>query len=285
MNESGNIVVTGAGGLLGGAVAEVFALHDYDFTALDRNVLDVTNAEACRRIIGELEPLAVINCAAYTKVDQAEDEEDKAAAVNIGGAENVARAAAEVGAKVVYFSTDFVFDGTKEKPYNEDDPPAPINAYGRTKWAGETATRKANPDHAIIRTAWLYGPHGPNFIETILHLARERDELTVVDDQIGSPTYSLDLAAALPMIIQLDLKGTFNLVNAGQTSWFGLAQKALELENIEVRLRAIPSARLDRKAQRPAMSVLDCERMREHGIGLRPWDEALAAYLERRSRA
>lgn len=283
MAEMGRVVVLGAGGLLGGALGEAFALHDFDYHPLTRAELDITDEAACRRVIGQIKPDVVINCAAYTKVDQAEEEEELAGLINGRGAGYAASAAAEVGARIIYFSTDFVFDGRLDRPYTEDDPPAPISAYGRTKWAGETATRQANPEHTILRTSWLYGPHGPNFIETIIRLALDRDELTVVDDQIGSPTYALDLAAVIPLLCHFQLTGTFHLTNSGQTSWFGLAEEALRLEGLKVKLRPISSDQLGRPAARPAYSVLDCGRLAEYNIALRPWPDALAAYLARRS--
>lgn len=273
--NTGPVLLLGAGGLLGGAIQEVFGAAGRELIGLTRAELDITDEVGCRAAMADHRPSAVINCAAYTKVDQAEDEEESATRVNGRGAGIVAGAAAEVGAKVVYFSTDFVFDGTKSEPYTENDPPVPINAYGRSKWAGENATRQANPDHLILRTAWLFGPHGPNFVKTIVRFGREKDELNVVDDQQGSPTCTLDLAAALVKILGLDLKGTYHLVNAGVTSWFGLAQKALEAAGLSPKLMPMTSDRLDRKAIRPTYSVLSCDRLARLGVTMRPWPEAL----------
>jgi len=282
--EPGLTVVLGAGGLLGGALVEVLAAQGQDLAAWDIEEMDVTQARACRHHVGRLKPRTVINCAAYTQVDRAEEEETLANKINVQGAANVAQAAAQVGAKVVYLSTDFIFDGQQETPYCEDDPPAPINAYGRSKWAGENATRRMNPDHLIIRTAWLFGPHGNNFVKTILRLAQDKDELNVVDDQVGSPTYSLDLAQALSRLLREDQRGTYHLVNQGRTSWFGLAARALQEAGLKVRLSPITSDKLNRKACRPAQSALNCDRLKEQGLVLRSWQEALSDYLARWSK-
>jgi dTDP-4-dehydrorhamnose reductase len=280
--EPGPVLVAGAGGLLGGAAVEALAGRGRSVLGLGRAELDVTDASACRLAVAESRPAVVVNCAAFTQVDRAEDEPEPAARVNVDGAANLARAAAQAGAKVVYLSTDFIFDGTQVRPYAEDDPPAPLNAYGRTKWAGEAAVRREAPaGHLILRTAWLFGPHGPNFVRTILRLGREKGELNVVDDQVGSPTSSLDLAAALVQALDLGLAGTFHLVNAGAACWFDLARRALDLAGLKVGLTAISSDKLNRKAVRPVRSVLDCSRIKALGVTMRPWEEALADYLAR----
>jgi len=279
--ERRKVLIAGAGGLLGRALVEGLPARGFEVLGLDRTQLDVLDPAACRAALARHRPRVVLNCAAYTAVDNAEDEEARARAINVDGSANLAAAAAEAGARIIYFSTDFVFDGRQDRPYAEDDPPAPLNAYGRSKWAGEAATRKANPEHLILRTAWLFGPHGDNFIRKILKLGREKGELNVVDDQVGSPTYSLDLVEGLARILDLDLKGTFHLANSGQTSWFGLAQSALRTAGIKARLHPVPSGNLGRKAVRPAFSVLDCGRLKGLGVELRPWPEALAGYLGR----
>jgi dTDP-4-dehydrorhamnose reductase len=284
------LLILGGSGQLGGAVLEALgekAVRAEEFLESGGPAgagnsparVDVTDLEALREVLGKAGLKAVINCAAYTKVDQAEEEEERAEQINVQGAANVAQAAKEVGARVLHLSTDFVFDGAKGAPYTEADPPAPINAYGRTKWAGENAVRRENPDHLIIRTAWLFGPHGSNFVRTIIRLSRKTNELNVVDDQVGSPTFTLDLARALPRLLELDLTGTFHLVNQGQASWFALARKALKIIGLKVKLSPITSDRLGRKALRPAYSVLDCDRLSGLGVDLRPWEEALEECL------
>jgi len=284
------LLILGGPGQLGGAVLEALgekALRAEEFLlnqgpAARKSAparVDVTELKTLREVFARARPKAVLNCAAYTKVDQAEDEEERAELVNVQGAANVARAAKEVGARVIHLSTDFIFDGAKGAPYTEADPPAPINAYGRTKWAGENAVRRENPDHLILRTAWLFGPHGQNFVRTIIRLGRKTDQLNVVDDQVGSPTFTLDLARALPRLLTLNLTGTFHLVNQGQASWFALAKEALKTIGLKVKLSPITSDRLGRKALRPAYSVLACERLSGLGVVLRPWEEALEECL------
>ncbi len=283
------VLVVGAGGQLGRAVLEVLAGRAIPAQACDMVEgqgpacgivrLDVTDPQACLDLVERIVPGAVLNCAAYTAVDKAEEEAEAADLVNRAGAANVARAAARAKAKAVYISTDFVFDGTKTSPYLEDDSPGPLSVYGQTKLAGEEAVREAAPDHLILRTAWLFGPHGPNFVKTIIRAGRERDELNVVDDQTGSPTCALDLAAALVPILEKDLRGTFHLVNRGQATWYGLAEKALELSKTRVRLNRIKSDALDRPAPRPAYSVLSTEKLAARGVVTRPWEGALADCL------
>jgi len=265
--------------MLGRAVVEAFSAQGRNVLGFSRQELDVTDPAACRQVVAQHRPATVINCAGYTKVDQAEDEEDLARLINADGAGYLAEAAAEAEAKVVYFSTDFVFDGQKGKPYNEDDPPAPLSAYGRSKWAGEEATRRANSNHMILRTAWLFGPHGNNFVKTILRLAGEKEELRVVDDQVGSPTFTLDLAASLPGLLDLGQTGTYHLTNQGQTTWFGLAARAIKKAGHKVCLIPITSDQIGRKAIRPAFSALNCGRLKALGVSLRPWEEAVDDYV------
>lgn len=287
--SEGPLVVTGASGQLGRAVLEVLAERALPAQACDlaeadtpdcRIVrLDITDPTACREFLDRVRPWAVINCAAYTAVDKAEDEEAAADLVNRAGAANLAKAAKATGALMVHFSTDFVFDGAKASPYLEEDPPRPLSVYGRTKLAGEEAVRQACPDHLILRTAWLFGPHGPNFVKTILRVAGERDELNVVDDQTGSPSCALDLAQALPLILKKNLRGTFHLVNQGQTTWYGLAREALRLTGSRTRINPITSDQYPTRAVRPAYSVLSGDKLAQEGIRLQQWPEALAQAL------
>src|SRR5262245_52155728 len=191
------LLVTGGAGMLGQAVAAVATRLGHDVIALSRTDLDITDAGHVRRVIGAAEPRAVINCAAWTDVDRAETAEAVATSVNGEGAGNVARAAAESGARLVHVSTDYVFDGSKRTPWVESDPVGPLGAYGRSKLAGEQAVAAAGADHAIVRTAWLFGAGGRNFVDTILALGTERDEVDVVADQVGSPTWAAHLAEGL----------------------------------------------------------------------------------------
>src|SRR3954453_4768488 len=219
------LLVTGAAGMLGTDVVAAASAHDV--VALARADLDIIDADAVRAAVRDSQPDAVINCAAWTNVDLAETEEAQATRVNGDGAGHLAAAAAGVGAHIVHVSTDYVFDGTSTEPYREDAPTGPIGAYGRSKLAGEVAVRDSAPErHAIVRTAWVFGPHGKNFVDTMLRLGAERDELTVVDDQLGCPTYTGHLASALVAIAQTRLQGVLHVAGGGQCTWWDLAVAA-----------------------------------------------------------
>jgi dTDP-4-dehydrorhamnose reductase len=234
--------------------------------ALTRAQLDVTDRDAVREAIAPDD--VVINCAAWTDVDGAEEQEAEALRVNGDGARNVAEAAGVV----VYVSTDYVFDGTKREPYVPSDPVNPMSAYGRTKLAGEQATAEANPRHHIVRTSWLFGPGGGNFVETILRLAGERDVLRVVDDQIGRPTYTRHLAEALIELSRRDDYGIHHRAGGGQCSWFEFAREIVERAGLDCRVEPCTTAEMPRPAPRPAYSVLA-------GGDLPSWQEGLDAYL------
>jgi dTDP-4-dehydrorhamnose reductase len=214
----------------------------------------------------------VINCAAWTDVDGAEADPAAAAAVNATGAGNVAAAAG----RVVHVSTDYVFDGTAREPYVESAPTAPLQEYGRTKLAGELALAAANPDHLIVRSSWLFGAGGPNFVETMLRLGDERDELRVVDDQVGCPTFTGHLAGALAELARGDLRGVLHVAGGGSCSWFGFASAIFRRSGADIRLEPCTTAEFPRPARRPAFSVLASERGAPR---LPAWEEGLDAYL------
>jgi dTDP-4-dehydrorhamnose reductase len=269
------ILVTGAAGMLGrDAVDHLSARHEV--TAVDLDV-DVTDAAAVRACVRESRPEAILHLAAWTDVDGAEEREDEAAAVNATGAGNVAAAAAEAGAALVFPSTDYVFDGRAGRPYTEDDAPAPLGAYGRTKLAGECAVLAAHPAGArVARTAWLYGAHGRNYVDTMRRLGAERDEVAVVDDQEGSPTWTRDLASALEALIACPA-GVYHTAGGGSVTWAGLARAVFEEAGIDCRVRPITTAELGRPAPRPASAALAATR--PGAPRLRPWREALRDYL------
>lgn len=268
--------MTGAAGMLGtDLVARLSARHDV--TAVDMEV-DVTDPAAVDACVAGARPQGVLHLAAWTDVDGAEEHEQRAAAVNADGTGNVARAAAAVGAALVVPSTDYVFDGTSDAPYAEDDPPAPLGAYGRTKLAGERAAREAHPAGArIARTAWLYGAHGRNFVDTMRRLGAERDEVAVVADQVGSPTWTRDLSAALEELLDRP-PGVYHTAGGGAVSWAGLAEAVFEEAGLACRVRPITTAELGRPAPRPAHSPLRVTR--PGAPRLRPWREALRDYIE-----
>ena len=272
------ILVTGAGGMLARAIVAEAAVRGHAVTALARTDLDVTDAAAVLRTMDDARPDAVIQCAAFTRVDDAETAEDVARLVNADGAREVARAAAAAGARMLYPSTDYVFDGAAAKPYAPDDPTAPLNAYGRTKLAGENAVLAEGG--SVVRTSWLYGAGGPNFVTAILRRARAGEPLRVVDDQHGSPTWTGSLAVVLLTLLEKDApNGVYHATNSGETTWFGFAAEALRLAGIEADMTRATTAEFQRRARRPAYSVLDCGAT-EAIVGPIPdWRAALATAL------
>ncbi|MCD6726618.1 MAG: dTDP-4-dehydrorhamnose reductase [Solirubrobacteraceae bacterium] len=272
------LVVTGAGGMLGGAVCAAARAAGHEVLALDRAALDVTDAAACRERLVAARPDAVVNCAAWTDVDGAEIEEAQATAVNGAGAGNVAAGAAVARARIVHVSTDYVFPGDGRDPYVESDAVGPRTAYGRSKLAGEIAVAAAGADHAIARTAWLFGAGGANFVDTMLRLGAERDELRVVDDQIGCPTWTGHLAPALVALAAGRARGVFHAAGGGRATWFELAREALSLAGSHRRVEPTTTAEFPRPAARPAFSVLASERGAD-AVRLPDWREGLRGHL------
>jgi dTDP-4-dehydrorhamnose reductase len=273
------LLVTGAAGMLGHDVIAAAERAGHDVIPLSRAQLDVRDRAAVRAAVASARPDVVVNCAAWTDVDGAEAEEEAATAINGAGAGNVAAAAADAGAFLVHVSTDYVFDGTSGAPYVESSPTSPLNAYGRSKLAGEAAVAAAAPGrHAIVRTSWLFGRAGRNFVATMLGLARERDELTVVDDQVGCPTFTGHLAVALVDIAERRLDGVRHVAGGGACSWHDLAAAAFAATGAEIALERGTTAALGRPAPRPAYSVLRSER--PDTPVLPPWEDGLHAYLE-----
>jgi dTDP-4-dehydrorhamnose reductase len=260
------MVVTGAGGMLGQDVVQVAGDRA---VALARTDLDVTDAPAVREAVAGRN--IVINCAAWTDVDGAESDPDGALRVNRDGARNVA-AAAE---RVLYVSSDYVFDGEKRTPYVESDPTRPLSSYGRSKLAGEQATAAANPRHFIVRSSWLFGAGGGNFVETMLRLGSERDALRVVDDQVGCPTFTGHLADAIVRLAATDDYGVHHVAGSGRCSWYEFAREIFERSGVDCHVEPCTTEDFPRPARRPAWSVLGSER----GHSLPTWREGLEAYL------
>lgn len=252
----------------------------HDVVGYGRAELDVTKAETVKRRLDLERPDIVINCAAWTDVDGAETTEEAAFAINGKGAGNVAAAAAEIEARVVHVSTDYVFDGAKGAPYVESDQPAPLSAYGRTKLAGEEAVAAANRRHFIVRSAGLFGLGGGNFVETMLSLAKKQNEVTVVRDQVSSPTYTWHLAYGIVRLIEGIEYGIHHMAAAGQCSWYEFAAEIFEQAKVECRPLSITSAQYGAAAERPAFSALVSQR--EHVIRLPGWQDGLAGYLAQR---
>jgi len=270
------LLVTGAAGMLGTDV--VAAGGGHDVVAFARADLDITDADAVRAAVRDTRPDAVINCAAWTNVDGAETAEAEATRVNGDGAGHLAAAAAEAGAHIVHVSTDYVFSGDATSPYREDAPTGPIGAYGRSKLAGEIAVADAAPsDHAIVRTAWVFGPHGKNFVDTMLRLGAERDELKVVDDQLGCPTYTGHLAPALIAVAEARLHGVLHVAGGGSCTWWELACAAFERAGLSPTVHRGTTAEFGAPAPRPAYSVLGTTR--SDAPVLPAWQDGLAAHL------
>jgi dTDP-4-dehydrorhamnose reductase len=275
------LLVTGAAGMLGRDVLLAAGNAGHDVVGYGRAELDVTSAKTIARRFDLERPDVVINCAAWTDVDGAETAEEAAFAVNGKGAGNVAAAAGEVEARVVHVSTDYVFDGTKGAPYVESDQPAPASAYGRTKLAGEEAVAAANKRHFIVRSAGLYGLGGRNFVDTMLRLSERQNEVTVVRDQVGSPTYTWHLAYGVVRLIEGIEYGIHHMAAAGQCSWYEFAREIFEQAKVECKVMSATTEMLGRPAPRPAFSALVSQR--QHAIRLPSWQDGLAGYIAQRS--
>ncbi len=260
-------------------VAEADAVH-HEVAGLTRQDLDVTDYDAVLRCFERELPAVVINCAAWTDVDGAELYEDEAFAINADGAGNVSAAAAAIGARVIHVSTDYVFDGKKTEPYVESDPVGPIGAYGRTKLAGEEQVAANNPRHLIVRTSWLFGMHGKNFVDTMLTLAEKQGEILVVADQFGCPTYTRELARALVELIDFERLGIMHICGESITTWYDFAIEIFRQSQVDVTVLSGVTAMLDRPAQRPANSAMISER--EETPRLRRWDHGLHDFLVER---
>ena len=275
------MLITGANGLLGRELFNLFRA-EYEVRATDERECDVTSPPACEKAIGEFRPGVVLHCAAYTAVDKAEEEEARARVVNRDGTRNVARECREHGAFLVTFGSDYVFDGASGRPYAEGETARPLSAYGRSKWAAEEALREEAPDHLLIRSQWLYGPHGRNFVFAILEKARRGEPLRVVSDQWGCPTYSRDLAAATKRLLDAGARGTFHFSNEGETTWHEFAKFVLAHACKEpVSLAPVPAADLSYPAPRPPYSVLCKDKYRRvTGDAPRRWEDAAAEFLK-----
>lgn len=286
------LVVTGREGQVVRSLMER-AKGRAEVVALGRPALDLARPETIAPALADARPDIVVSAAAYTAVDQAEDEPERAFAVNATGAGAVAEAAARLGVPVIHLSTDYVFDGTKEHPYSEEDAPAPRSVYGASKLAGEEAVAAANPDHVILRTAWVYSPFGKNFVKTMLALAQTRDHLRVVDDQHGNPSAAHDIAEAVLAIVETwrrraerRPRGVYHFAGSGETSWCGLARHALAVSRAaggpHAEVEAITTAEYPTRAARPRNSRLDCRRFRADFGYLAPeWQTSLEAVVKR----
>ncbi|TDT52016.1 dTDP-4-dehydrorhamnose reductase [Fonticella tunisiensis] len=273
------ILVTGSKGQLGYEIINM--VEDDEVVGIDKDDLDITDINKTYELIKEIKPDVVIHCAAYTNVDGAERDIDMAYKVNVIGAQNIASACLNVNSKMVYVSTDFVFDGTKNEPYIEFDIPNPLSVYGKSKLAGELIVKDILSKHFIVRTAWLYGKNGNNFVKTMLKLSKEKDVIKVVNDQWGTPTSTVDLSRAILDLIKTDAYGTYHGSNKGQTTWYEFTKKIFEISGINTRIEPISTEELGRPAARPKYSVMR-NYMLELTIGdnFRDWEESLRDYLK-----
>lgn len=282
------ILVTGANGQLGNSI-RLLAKHypQYNFLFTDVDTLDITDPQAVGKAIKDNQVDYVLNCAAYTAVDKAEDDEELCRRLNSYAVGVLGKAAYEAGAKMIHVSTDYVFSGTSCLPYKETDETRPVSAYGRTKLAGEQILKEVCPDAVIIRTAWLYSEFGSNFVKTVLRLGKERDELRFVFDQIGTPTYAGDLAAAVMAVVAADEKGAYvpgiyHYSNEGVCSWYDFTVKILEIAGIACRVFPIETEEYPTRAVRPPYSVLNKKKIKEtYGVTVPHWEESLRVCMEK----
>lgn len=275
------ILVTGANGMLGQDLCPILQDEGYEVIETDINNLDITDFDEVNRVLNAEKPDSVIHCASYTQVDKAEDEAEAARLINAKGTENVAKVCAEIDAELVYISTDYVFDGcagvneVRKTPYLPSDKPNPLNVYGLTKFEGEEAVKKYCKKYYIVRSSWLYGIHGNNFVETMLSLA-DKPEIKVVNDQIGCPTWTIDLSDGIIKLLNDAEYGTYHVCGGGQTSWYNFAKEIYKNAGLQVDLKPCTTDEYPRKAHRPHYSVMDNNGM------CRNWEVALKEYLKLR---
>ena len=286
--SAGALLVTGATGMLGRDLMRVARRVGMDATGLARAELDVTDTAAIEATLARLRPRVVVNCAAWTDVDGAEDHAQQARAVNADGAANLARAASAAGAPLVHISTDYVFDGNAprdeagaRRPYLESDPTSPRSVYGQTKLAGEQAVLAASPRHTVVRSSWLFGTGGANFADTMIRLAGEREAVQVVTDQVGCPTWTGHLAPALLGLLEREATGLVHLAGSGHVSWHDFAVEIFRQAELDCRVEPASSAQLARRAPRPAWSALASER--DDVLAMPDWRDGLAGYLAARA--
>ena len=275
------ILVTGASGQLGYDVERELERRGIEHLGTSSRELDITDRAAVEHLMQSYRPDAVIHCAAYTKVDLAEDEPERCWAVNADGTRNMAAACRKTGAKLLYISTDYVFPGTGERSYETGDPTGPVNTYGRSKLAGELAVQSLLEKYFIVRISWVFGKNGNNFVKTMLRLAETKAELSVVCDQIGSPTYTADLAPLLCDMVQTERYGVYHATNEGTTAWSEFAEAIFELAGRQVVVHPIPTSAYPTRAARPLNSRMSKECLHSNGFQELPeWKNALARYLK-----
>ena len=274
------VLVTGTKGQLGYDVVNELEKRGHTAVAVDIEEMDITDAVSVERVITEAEVEAVIHCAAYTAVDAAEDNVEICRRVNAEGTENIAKVCKKLDLKMIYISTDYVFDGEGERPWEPDDDRHPLNEYGQTKYEGELAVEKYLEKYFIVRIAWVFGVNGKNFIKTMLKLSETHEELNVVDDQVGSPTYTYDLAVLLVDMVESDKYGRYHATNEGLCTWYEFAKEIFRQAGVEVKVNPVTSDMFPAKAKRPKNSRMSKEKLDANGFHRLPtWQDALERYL------
>lgn len=276
------ILITGAKGMMGSDLMKVLSQKkEYNLIGATRSDFDITDYSQTLQFLKDKRPDIVVHAAAYTKVDDCESNKETAYKVNEVGTKSVASGCKDINAKLICISTDYIFNGRKNTPYLENDMPAPLSVYGDSKLKGELVVQDILRDFIIVRTSWLFGRNGNNFISAILKQAEKTKTIKVVNDQTGSPTYTIDLSHAIEKLISCNAKGIFNITNSGECSWYQFAKKILELAGIKgVDVVPITSEELKRPARRPAYSILDCSKFKNTtNYNMRHWEEALKDYL------
>ena len=274
------VLVTGANGQLGFDVIKLLDSEGIEFLGTDRESLDITNEEQVKRVICDYNPDVVIHCAAYTAVDKAEDEKELCYSVNVLGTRYIAQVCKEINAKMVYISTDYVFEGERDEPFEVTDKPNPINYYGQTKYEGELEVQRLLSKYFIVRISWVFGSNGNNFVKTMLRLGKERDEISVVADQVGSPTYTPDLSRLLVEMIKTDKYGVYHATNEGYCSWYEFAREIFKQAGINVKVNPIKTEDYPTRARRPKNSRLSKQTLENKSIHkLQLWADALKMYF------
>lgn len=275
------ILVTGIKGQLGYDVVKELNKRNIECLGIDKDELDITDSEWVKDYIIKLKPECVIHCAAYTAVDRAEDEEEICKKVNVDGTENIARACKEIDAKMIYISTDYVFDGKGNEPFEVDGHIGPHSVYGKTKYEGELKVQEILDKYFIVRISWVFGINGSNFIKTMLRLGKEKESINVVCDQIGSPTYTADLAPILCDMVVSEKYGVYHATNEGFCSWAEFAQEIMNMAGLKAKINPIPTSEYPAKAERPFNSRMSKKELLKNGFRVLPsWKSALVRYLK-----
>lgn len=275
------VLVTGVNGQLGYDVVKELDKRGHQAIGVDRKEMDLTSTQQIKECIGNIKPEAIIHCAAYTAVDKAEDEEELCRRVNAVATKDIAEYAKELDIPMIYISTDYVFDGTKDGEYTEDDIPNPINVYGKTKYEGEIYVQELLEKYYIVRISWVFGENGNNFIDTMLRLAKDRDEINVINDQVGSPTYTKDLAPLLVDMIETDKYGVYHVTNEGYCTWYEFAKEIFRIADVDIKVNPITTKEYPTKAVRPMNSKMSKVKLNNLSSlnSLRFWNSAISEYI------